>query len=260
MSYQVNYKGGQAEQSSAASLPTITPVAAEPESAAPRFKLPPIAHTVVTVVAVAGVFFTVEKFGPAEWRPSHLVGSYEAEVAGRVEAQVTAAKLQQQAQYDAWLEEVRLVNAQNLEQYRGVVTAVAANYQASYDRSRVYAEATARMQTDLASARLQAAGRMRGADQSMIALSRILGLGLDAFAPGSGAPFMAYSNTLSDEVYAELDRAARSGRPVTVEGWNTGLPAPAEVQSAIQGIQLKPLPPPPTFAVTVPAAPSASRS
>lgn len=131
-------------------------------------------QTVMVVTVVAGAFFAVEKYAPSEWRPSHLIGNYEAEVAARVESEVAAAKLEQQAQFDAWVEQVRLVNAQNLEQYRGVVQAVAANYQASYDRSRVYAEATARMQGDLAQARLRLASRTRQTDMGYINFSRML--------------------------------------------------------------------------------------
>lgn len=251
MAYKMDYGGDaptQAEGATALTASTPQPVA--PAHKGITLRLPPVMQTVMVVTVVAGAFFAVEKYAPSEWRPSHLIGNYEAEVAARVESEVAAAKLEQQAQFDAWVEQVRLVNGQNLEQYRGVVQAVAANYQASYDRSRVYAEATARMQGDLAQARLRLASRTRQTDMGYINFSRMLGIGLNALTPGSGDSLMEFSRDLESNIYSELDRAASAGQTVAIDGWDTGLPPPDAVQASIAQLEPLPLPPPPHFDVT----------
>lgn len=252
MTYKLDYDGEAPAQLDAPLGEATALLKTDAEMPRPALRLSPVAQTVVAAVLVAVAFFSLEKFGPRDWRPSYLVGSYEADVAAQVEAQVAASRLQQQAQFDAWVEEVRLVNAQNLEQYRGLVGSVAAYYQASYDRSRVYAEATARMQSELVQSRVRYAGQMRSADQSVVNLSRLLGFGMNAFSPGSGDSLMRYSDDLADQVYAELDRAATSGRTISVQGWDSGLPPPSEVQMAVNALTPRPLPEPPVFSAVVP--------
>ncbi|MBI1265694.1 MAG: hypothetical protein GC187_13305 [Alphaproteobacteria bacterium] len=254
LSYTIEYKDEAPEQVGA---PVVPALPAHQDAALPQraaFHLPPLFQTLLAAALVAAGFFSAEKFAPRDWRPSHLIGQYEAEVASQVEGEVAAAKLEQQAVFDAWVEQVRLVNAQNLEQYRAVAGSVAAYYQASYDRSRVYAEATARMQAELVQARIATAGQMRAPEIGMSNLARLFGLGMNALEPGSGESFMRYSDALSDQVYSELDYAASSGRAISVDGWNTGLPSPLEVQSAIARLAPQPMPVPPVF--TGRAAPS----
>ena len=252
MTYKIDYSGEtprQVDQLPPLVLPAVRPALAKTSSAPwPSINLPPMAQSVALLAVFAVGFFVIEKFAPAGWRPSHLVGGYEAEI----EAQVTAAKLQQQAQLDAWLEQVKLVNTQNAEQYKGAITAVTNYYQATYDRSRTYAEATAKMQGDLVRTKMQLSNQMRSPDVGLANLSRTFGLIMDAVQPGSGQEMLSYSSGLNEGVFAELDRAVMSGAVISIDGWNQGLPSPYEVERELGKIQPLPLPAPPVFSGAAP--------
>lgn len=76
--------------------------------------LPGFLKTGLTFVSAAAIFFGVEMYAPIDYRPSSLVGTYDARTEAIVQATVGQVKMQQ----DAWMEQVKLVNAQNQEKYR----------------------------------------------------------------------------------------------------------------------------------------------
>lgn len=251
MTYEIDYTGNQPRQTGG---PPSPPVALPPiQTFYPerRTVIPGIVKTGATLVVAAGIFFGIETFAPYPFKPSTLVGSYDA----RIEAEVKAAQLQQQAAYDDWLEEVRLVNAQNLESYRSANQAALGYYQASYDRARVYAEATARMQGDLANAQMRLASQTRGGERGLANASRTLGQVINLFAPGSGDAAIQYGDDLADMLTDDLNRAAQSGAPISIEGWDANLPSPDAVQAELSRIEPLPLPAPPRLSDDRPVLP-----
>ena len=183
--------------------------------------------TAATVTVAASIFFGVEMFAPSAFKPSTLVGSYDA----RIQAAVKAAELQQQSEYDAWLEQVRLVNAQNQENYRAANQAALGYYQASYDRARVYAEATARIQGDLANAQIRLSSQTRGGERGISNFSRTIGQLINVFSPGAGDAAIQYGDDLADSLSADLNAAAMSGATVSIEGWDAKSIARDRVES-----------------------------
>lgn len=238
MTYQIDYSGGEAKQVGGppgppAVLPPIQTFHTERRPLIPGF-----VKTAATVAVAAAAFFAVETFAPSAYKPSTLVGSYDA----RIQAAVRAAELQQQTEYEAWLEQVRLVNAQNLESYRANNQAALGYYQASYDRARVYAEATARMQGDLANAQIRLSSQTRGGERSLVNLSRTFGQIVNVLSPGAGDGAIQYGDELASALSADLNQAALSGTTISVEGWNANLPSPQAVQEELSRIEPLPLP------------------
>ncbi|MGA0546954.1 hypothetical protein ACO2Q1_16920 [Brevundimonas sp. VNH65] len=251
MTYEIDYTGTQPRQTGGPPGPPVSLPPIQTFHPEPRFRVPGVLKTGATLVVAAGIFFGVETFAPYQYKPSTLVGSYDA----RIEAEVKAAQLQQQAAYDDWLEEVRLVNAQNLESYRASNQAALGYYQASYDRARVYAEATARMQGDLANAQIRLASQTRGGERGLANASRTLGQVINLFAPGSGDAAIQYGNDLADMLTNDLNRAAQSGAPISIEGWDANLPPPNTVQAELSRIVPLPLPEPPRLSDDRPMVP-----
>lgn len=241
MTYQIDYSNGDARQVGGppgppAVLPPIQTFHPERSPLIPSF-----VKTAATVTVAASIFFGVEMFAPSAFKPSTLVGSYDA----RIQAAVKAAELQQQSEYDAWLEQVRLVNAQNQENYRAANQAALGYYQASYDRARVYAEATARIQGDLANAQIRLSSQTRGGERGISNFSRTIGQIINVFSPGAGDAAIQYGDDLADSLSADLNAAAMSGATVSIEGWDANLPSPEAVQAELARIEPLPLPEPP---------------
>lgn len=213
-----------------------------------RFEIPSIFRTIGVLLVAAVAFFSAEAFLPFGAKPSSLVGTYDA----RLQAQVEAATNQQKARYEAWAKQVELVNAQNTEKYRAATQGVLQHYTATYDRAKVFADATARIQSMFVQARMNQRQSEQGTDISVINLTRFFGRIANFFEPGSGEGALEYANELSRQLQAELADAAQNGQTISVEGWNTDLPDPAEVQRQLEALKPEPLPPMPELSpVTV---------
>lgn len=243
--YELTYSGdGQAAQANmpAAAAPMGQPVYVQP---ARRSWLAGLLGgtfgTAFGLVMATTAFFAVEHNAPAEWKPSTLVGSYDA----RLTAAVKAAELQQQTRYDGWLKQVELVNAQNQEQYRSALAGLLGNYQAGYERARVFATATAEIQQQYVATRMSQARAMQNSDEGVVNLSRLLGRLGNLVSPGMGDPALDYADNLTGQLQSELDAAAANGQTLRVDGWDTHLPAPATVAAQVAAIHPQPLPVPP---------------
>lgn len=208
-----------------------------------RVEVPSILKTGAAVIFAGGVFFGAEMALPYNWKPSHFTGTYDA----RVTAAVKAAELQQQAQYEAYAESVRLANAQNLEKYKAASQAVLGYYGATYDRAKVFASAVAQIQSQYVNYRMNQAQTRQGTDNMVINYARMWGRFAELMAPGSGRAALDYADALSEKLDAELTAAARNGQTIGVEGWDTNLPSPQEVQAKLEALKPVPLPEPPAF-------------
>lgn len=243
MSYNLNYDGERPEQ-----IGPLVPLQGQPpqlEVFRPRSRLriPGFVKTAFTMGMVAGVFFAAEAYAPSPYKPSTIVGTYE----GRIEAAVRASQFQQQAEFDAWIEEVKLVNAQNQQQYQAATQASLAYYQASYERARVFAQATAQMQGVLTQAQIALTNRTQRSESGLVDFIRGVGRVVDVLSPGSGKPALDYADGLTREMAADLNAAAQRGITLSIEDWDTNLPSPQAVQAELASIQPRPLPARPEF-------------
>lgn len=204
-----------------------------------RFEMPSIVQTAGTIAVAGALFFGAEALMPVDLKPSSLVGTYDA----RLQAQVEAATNQEKAKYEAWAKRVELVNAQNTDRYRAATQGVLQHYTATYDRAKVFADATARIQAMYVQARIAQRQVQQSGDQSIISLTRMFGRLFNVLEPGSGDAALGYAEGLSRELQAELNDAAQNGQTISVEGWNTDLPDPAQVQAQLDALKPEPLPP-----------------
>lgn len=184
------------------------------------------------VILCGAVLYGAEMFAPPDFRPSTLTGSYS----GRYAAEIKAHDLETHAAYQNWAEAVKVSVAQQQEQYRAAAEGVLTNYQAAYDRSRIYAQTTAQLQQNYVNQRVDIAREQQGTDQLAINLARLWGRALNVIDPGSGDDALEYADSIGDELQDELDNAVQNGITVSVDGWDTGLPPPSEVRATINAM------------------------
>lgn len=184
------------------------------------------------IILCGAVLYGAEMFAPPQFRPSTLTGSYS----GRYAAEVKAHDLETQAAFLDWAEEVKVSVAQQQEQYRAAAQGVLNNYQAAYDRSRIYAQTTAQLQQDYVRQRSEIARQQHGTDVIVVNLARLWGRASNILAPGSGGDALEYADQIGGQLQDELTSSVRNGVTVEVDGWDTGLPPPTEVRAAIDAM------------------------
>lgn len=244
--YQIEYDDTGSRQAGALSnLPAVSrprniEVIDEPRR---RFRIPSILKTASVFALGALALAGAEKYAPDTWRPSTIVGTYDARVASAVKA----AELNQQAQLDAWAAQARIATEQNAEQYRAAMAATNANYQAVYDRAKIYAEAATRIQGEYARMRMSQENAQSGAETGIINFVRMIGHGANALEAGSGNDALAYSDAMSRDLSNRMTAAAVEGSSINVTGWDTGLPSPESVRAEIARFRPVPIPPPPVL-------------
>lgn len=245
--YQIDYDDSGSRQADAPSnLPVVSRarrvdvIDREPRRG---FRIPSILKTASVFALGALTLAGMEKYAPDTWRPSTIIGTFDARVASAVKA----AELNQQAQLDAWAANARIATEQNAEQYRAAMAATNANYQAVYDRAKIYAEAATRIQGEYARMRMSQANAQSGAETGIINLVRMIGHGANALDAGSGNDAIAYSDAMSRDLSNRMTAAAVEGSSIDVTGWDTGLPSPEAVRAEITRFRPIPIPPPPVL-------------
>lgn len=183
----------------------------------------------------------LEVFAGPQLRPSSFLAMFH----GRQIAENKAYELETQAQYDAWAREVEARTNQIIEQYRAKTQAMQMNYQAVYERARVYSAATAEMQKDYVHQTMtQTRAQTTGSEQ----LANWANFFADIFRPVDpqlSENLETYSQGVSDRLRAKLDESVSKGVTIDVEGWDTGLPTPDQINqtySDIKPLEMPPLP------------------
>ncbi|MEA3014313.1 MAG: hypothetical protein QOD42_2858 [Sphingomonadales bacterium] len=242
MTYSIDYAGdAPAQDGGPLAEESPAPQDAKRYPRARRRFVPSILKTGVTFLTAAGLFFGAEAFAPPPMRPSTLMGTYEA----RVQAAVKSAELTQQGRYEDWASEVRVRVAQQSEQFRAINQSVIARYQATFDRGRMLAEATARIQSQYVAARMAQAQQMQNTDMAVVNMARLFGRVANLVDRGSGDRAMAYAGNLGSELSRELTQAATQGVTISVEGWDTGLASVEQLRRDIEAVRPVEIPPPP---------------
>jgi len=240
--YAMNYEGSAAQ--SAAPVQEILP----PVSPMHPYYMPPpkrglsaVVQGLAVAVATLGIVVGLEMAAPLPWKPSSVFGSYN----GRLAAEIKAHDLEKQAEFQNWAQEVQLSVNQQMDAYRVKAQGVTGHYQAALDRAQMFASSTARMQEAYLQQRMNQTTTWQSGDSAVINFSRILG---DLFAIGdkqTSDQIHAYADGISNRLQNELNETVQSGVTINVEGWDTNLPTPAQVQSEmidLPPVKLPPLP------------------
>ena len=191
----------------------------------------------------AALLFGAEMYAPPGFRPSTFLGTYDA----RVAAAVKAAELQQQILFDAWAAQVKLAADQKSEQYKAVTQGVLANYNATYDQAKIYAQATTEMQGRLAASIIAQKQGEHGADIGLINLARLWGQVGGAFDGASAEAAREYADQRSAELTSELIGAAQTGVRADISGWNINIASPQDVAATLATIKPLEIPAPPSL-------------
>lgn len=245
--YQIDYDddGGARQARSLENLPVqsrprYVEVIDEPRR---RFQIPSILKTASVFALGMLALASAEKYAPDTWRPSTIIGTYDARIASAVKA----AELNQQGRLDAWAAEARVSSEQNAEAYRAAMTATNNNYQALYQRAQVYAQAATQMQGEYARMRMNQANAQSSSETGIINLVRLFGHGANALENGAGNDALAYSDAMSRDLSNRMTQAAMEGARIDVTGWDTGIPSPESVRAELARYQPVPIPPPPVL-------------
>lgn len=207
------------------------------------FRIPNILKTAAVFMSGAALLFGLEMYAPPGLRPSTFMGTYDA----RIAAAVKAAELQQQGAFDAWAARVKLASDQKAEQYKAVTQGVLANYTATYDQAKIYAEATTQMQGRLAASIIAQKQGEQGADIGIINLARMWGQLGGLVDENSAEMAREYADNRSAELTAELIRAAQVGAHADISGWNVNIASPQDVAATLATIKPLEIPPAPSL-------------
>lgn len=239
--YEMNYDGPARQDNIPSDAPA--PVSAIVNRLPPkkRFRIPEVAKSALLIAGGAALFLASEAVLPDGNRLTDLFGLSNA----RYELQRVRMEKQAQAELDAYVRAVEVANQQNIEMAKAQLQSQLQYYDASYARTKIFVEATARMQQSLIQSRIELASRAQGGDVGIINLTRMFGRVANAVEPGAGDSALGYAEALKNELYGELDRSVQTGTTVSIEGWDTDLPSPYEVRAQIATLEFTPLPAPP---------------
>lgn len=193
------------------------------------------------MVLLALALFGTETLAPADYKPSAMMGGYQ----GRFQAEIRAHELETQAKYDAWMQQAQISIAQQQAGYQGQVQAVIANYQATYERARLFSDATARIQQDYAHVVLMQKQQQQAGSTKVVSMAQVLADIVRPFLPDAADKIDDYANDVSGRLRDKLDASIQQGVTIDVAGWDTGLPSPEQVRADLGAIKPIVIPPPP---------------
>lgn len=191
----------------------------------------------------AAAFYSAEMFAPLEYRPSTFTGTYS----GRYAAEIKAHELETQAEFEDWAAEVRVSAEQQQEQYRATAQSMLQNYQATYDRTKIFADATARLQQAYVQQSMDVARSQQSMDVTVVNFARLFGRLAGLADPELGQSAIDYADSIGGQLQDELDRSVIEGVTVDVAGWDIDLASPQDVQSAFENIAPITFPDPPSI-------------
>lgn len=244
MTYRIDYTGDNSDNGNAVveggnTAPEIRYVAM------PRrgFAVPSIVKTTAAFLMAGGMFFAAEAYAPPQYRPSTIMGTYDA----RVTAAVKASELQQQAKLELWSANAKLAIAQHEQQYRATTDGVIANFTAVYDKNKIITSALTQMQNGYVQQVMGQVIARQQTDNTVINFTRLWGRIANAVEDGAGDPALHYADNLGNELADELLKATRAGVQVDLNDTENPLPTPEEVRAELAKIKPLELPPLPKF-------------
>ena len=130
------------------------------------------------------------------------------------------------------------------------MNATLANYQASYDRAKIMAEAATRIQGQYVQVRMNQVNTESSHEMGITDFARLIGHGLNVLETGLGDGMLTYSDEMSASVSQRMTEAAQAGARIDITGWDMGLPSPDAVRTELESYRPVPIPPPPVLGET----------
>lgn len=207
-------------------------------------RVPAIINTGLTLIIAAGIFFGAERHAPHAYKPSTLVGGYEASV----DAQLKAAELNEQARFEAYQAQLRIAAETQVKETEKLLEGVQRHYEELFIRGRIVAQAATDLQTRFVAARMAQREQVQATDMSLISVATLFGRVMNLVEPGSGDEALGYAGQLEQGVIKGLTQAAQEGAQIDITSWDKGLPTPEEMARAIDRVPVMTIPEPPHLA------------
>lgn len=209
----------------------------------PKRALHPMIVAGIGFAAAGAIFYGAEMLLPAPYRPSSLIGGYDAailearkegELAAQIryDAQLRNVDLQHQAQ----LRQIETAAVQWQEQYRALMTGTVETYRATWTRANIFAQATADIQRQYVQTRTEYARRTLEGERSIANTATTLGYIFGMVSPELGDAAQDFADRARDQALSRLDAAATGGVTISIEGWDTGLTHPDDLARSIQAL------------------------
>lgn len=224
-----------------AEKPPAPLAAAHPMPYRPPLRLPAIANTAMTILAAGVLFFGAERFAPHAYKPSTLLGSYEA----TVNEQLKAAELNEAARFAEYEATLKLAVDTQAKQTEMLLQAILKNYEALYDRNKLIAETAMRMQSQYYASRVELQKELQSGSVAVVTGATLLGQILNGVAPGSGDNALRYADAVSKDVVGRFEEAARSGAQFKLNDWDLRTVPPEAVKQQILSLPSLRIPEPP---------------
>ena len=190
--------------------------------------------------ALTGIFFLVlfcawEKCAPREFTASYVIGRMEKEVS----LAYADGQLEAKADYEEYFKTLELATLQGVEKYKGTALMVADNYRATYQQAQVYAAALAEMQKNFAQMKMQMMASMSGGDTTIVNIGRLV----EVFGTVTGDYQLAdqareVTESVKRQVMDSMDQLMKVMPSVTVNGWNTTVKSPEEIEAALDNVSI----------------------
>ncbi len=228
----------------------VVPLPAAPAIYQPQPPVAPLRSRKLVSAGVGGIcgfvlsataLFGAETLAPADYKPSAILGGYQ----GRYQAEIRAHDLETQAKYDAWVQQAQISVGQQQVGYQGQVQAVIANYQAAYERARLFSDATARIQQDYAHVVLVQKQQQQAGSTKVVSMAQVLADIVRPFSPNTAEKIDEYADDVSGRLREKLDASIQQGVTIDVMGWDTGLPSPEQVRADLEKVKPIVIPAPP---------------
>lgn len=198
-------------------------------------------HMFFGMVLLMLALFSAETLAPENMRPSAVMGGYQ----GRLQVEIRAHDLETQAKYDAWVQQAQISVGQQQVGYQGQVQAIVANYQAAYERARLFSDATARIQQDYAHVVLVQKQQQQAGSTKVVSMAQVLADIVRPFSSDTAEKIDEYADDLYTRMRSKLDDAVQQGITINIEGWDTGLPSPEQVRADLEKVKPVVIPAPP---------------
>ena len=248
--FEMDYSGVQPKQSNGPQAPREYDDQSPYRAVLPKrqWVIPSILKTFLTFLIAAALFFGSEIVLPDNFKPSTLVGTYDA----RLSAAVKAAELQQQVKYDGWAISYKTTYDQNLEQYKAATQGILRNYDASYQLNNTVMTGYIQLHQQYKGVLYSYTQQTQSADMSLSNMSTGWGRILNLLQPGAGDSALEYADTLKSGMKSELRDAAADDFPLELKDWQSKLASPEEVRAQIESVKLLPPPPMPQIGEDAP--------
>lgn len=211
----------------------------------PKKPLHPILVSILTSILMTLCFFGFEKYAPFDFKPSHLVGTYEATIEERVTDATKHVEAQYQVQIERYQGEVRTYIDQNNNAQKSKLDAVIQYYNNAYQRNQVITQAYLQFNNNFSDRMMNIAERLNSMDVSVGSATIALGHIADAFEPGSGTKFTQYGVDAGRAAADTLRAFAEESRSKPIAEIDETLMSPEEVMAEINAIEIPKLPPVP---------------